>query len=104
MWFLELRANKIARFAEGRFTEFAVPTPSAGLTALAAAPDGSVGSPSSAPASSGGFGTDEIDEFRLPRAGSRPFGVAVDASEQCLVHRSQRMAGMMPASLRAKAP
>src|SRR5262249_33304160 len=40
VWFLEMRANQVARFAVGRFTEFPVPTPSAGLTAIAAAPDG----------------------------------------------------------------
>ena len=42
VWFLEMRANKIGRYAEGRFSEFPVPGASPGLTALAVAPDGAV--------------------------------------------------------------
>ena len=42
VWFIELRAGKIGRYAGGRFAEFPVPGPQAGLTNLAVAPDGSV--------------------------------------------------------------
>ena len=38
VWFVEQRTNKIGRFAEGRFTEFAVPGHLPGLTAIAVAP------------------------------------------------------------------
>ena len=42
VWFIEFRGNKIARFANGSFEEFAIGKENAGLTGLAAAPDGSV--------------------------------------------------------------
>ena len=80
VWFLELRANKIGRFAEGRFAEFEVPTPSAGLASLAAAPDGSLWFTELSAGKLGRIKNGQVSEFSLPRAGSRPFGVAVDTS------------------------
>jgi virginiamycin B lyase len=80
VWFLELRTNKIGRFAEGRFAEFEVPTPSAGLASLAAAPDGSVWFTELGVGKLGQVKNGQVFEFSLPRANSRPFGVAVDAT------------------------
>lgn len=80
VWFLELRANKVGRFAEGRFAEFEVPTPSAGLASLAAAPDGSLWFTELGVGKLGRIKNGQVSEFSLPRAGSRPFGVAVDTS------------------------
>ncbi len=80
VWFLEIAANKIGRFAGGRFEEFAVPTPTPGsprsLSPRMAAP----GSPSSAATGSGGSRAGPSREFVLPREDARPFGIAVDAA------------------------
>jgi virginiamycin B lyase len=80
VWFLELRLNKVGRFAEGRFAEFEVPTHSAGLASLAAAPDGSLWFTELGAGKLGRIKNGQVSEFSLPRAGSRPFGVAVDTS------------------------
>jgi virginiamycin B lyase len=82
VWFLELRANKVGRFAEGRFIEFDIPTPSAGLASLAAAPDGSLWFTELGAAKLGRIKDGQVSEFSLPRVGSRPFGVAVDAENR----------------------
>jgi virginiamycin B lyase len=97
-WFLELRANKIARFADGRFTEFTVPTPAAGLTALATAPDGSVWFTELSAGKLGRLRNGQIKEFRLPHAGSRPFGVAVDAANDVWYTDLSGWLGMLPAA------
>jgi virginiamycin B lyase len=79
VWFLETRANKIGRFAEGRFAEFAVPTPSAGLVGLAVAPDGAVWFAEVGAQRLGRLRDGAITEFTLPHRDARPFDVAVDA-------------------------
>jgi virginiamycin B lyase len=78
VWFLEMQANKIGRFAKGQFAEFPVPTRSAGLTALATAPDGSVWFTELRGQRLGRLRDGVITEFPLPRADARPFGIAVD--------------------------
>jgi virginiamycin B lyase len=80
VWFLELAANKIGRFAAGRFQEFEVPTPAAGLTSLAVAPDGSAWFTELRGHRLGRLHTGVITEFILPRSDARPFGIAVDAA------------------------
>jgi virginiamycin B lyase len=79
VWFLEIGANKIGRFAGGQFDEFTVPTPSAGLTALAVAPDGAVWFTELRAHCLGRLHGGTITEFALPRGDARPFGIAVDA-------------------------
>lgn len=103
VWFLELRANKIARFADGRVTEFPVPTPAAGLTSLATAPDGSVWFTELSIGALGRLRNGEIKEFRLPGPGRRPFGVAVDAANDVWYTDISGWLGMLPAA-QAKAP
>ena len=103
MWFLELRANKIGRFAEGRFTEFVLPTSSAGLTALAAAPDGAVWFTELSVGKLGRLQDGKVAEFRLPRAESRPFSVVVDAANNVWYTDLSGWLGMLPARV-AKAP
>jgi virginiamycin B lyase len=78
VWFIELRAGKIGRFADGRFSEFPVPAPSAGLTDLAVAPDGSVWFTELREHKLGRLRDGSVTEFRL-REDARPFGVDVDA-------------------------
>lgn len=77
-WFLEMRANKIGRFAEGRFSEFPVPRSSPGLTALAVAPDGAVWFTELRAHRLGRLRDGVVTEFPLPRRNARPFGIAVD--------------------------
>ena len=103
IWFLELRANKIGRFAEGRFTEFTIPVESAGLTALAAAPDGSVWFTELSVGKLGRLRDGRLAEFPLPRTGSRPFAVAVDATNNVWYTDLSGWLGMLPA-VTAKAP
>ena len=78
VWFLEMRANKIGRYAEGRFSEFPIPRPSPGLTALAVAPDGDVWFTELRAHRLGRLRDGVVTEFPLPRRNARPFGVAVD--------------------------
>jgi virginiamycin B lyase len=78
VWFLEMQANKIGRFANGQFAEFAVPTRSAGLTALAIAPDGAVWFTELRGQRLGRLRDGTITEFAIPRPDARPFGIAVD--------------------------
>jgi virginiamycin B lyase len=79
VWFLEIAANKIGRFAGGRFEEFPVPTARAGLTALAVAPDGDAWFTELRGHRLGRVHAGAITEFVLPRADARPFGITVDA-------------------------
>lgn len=79
-WFLELSANKIGRFAGGRFQEFPVPTTGAGVTALAVAPDGAAWFTQLRGHKLGRASRGVITEFPLPRGDARPFGLTVDAS------------------------
>jgi virginiamycin B lyase len=102
VWFVELRANKIGRFAKGGFTEFVIPTPSAAPTSLAAAPDGSVWFTEISVGKLGRLRDGLVAEFRLPRADSRPFGVAVDPENNVWYTDLSGSLGMLPAN-RAKA-
>jgi virginiamycin B lyase len=79
VWFVEIAANKIGRFARDRFEEIKVPTPNAGLTSLAVAPDGAVWFTELRGHRLGRLDAGVITEFVLPRADARPFGVTVDA-------------------------
>ncbi len=80
VWFLEMQANKIGRFANGQFAEFPVPTHSAGLTALAIAPDGAVWFTELRGQRLGRLRDGVIVEFPLPQSDARPFGIAVDGA------------------------
>jgi virginiamycin B lyase len=103
VWFLELRANKIARLAEGSFSEFTVPTPAAGLTGLATAPDGSVWFTELSVGRLGRLRNGQMKEFSLPHGGRRPFGVAVDGANNVWYTDLGGRLGMIPA-VSAKAP
>jgi virginiamycin B lyase len=80
VWFLEIVANKIGRFADGRFQEFPVPTPNAALTGLAVAPDGAVWFTELRGHKLGRLRNGVVTEFALPRPDARPFGIAVDTA------------------------
>jgi virginiamycin B lyase len=79
VWFTEIAANKIGRFAAGRFEEFTVPTPSAGLTGLAVAPDGAAWFTELRGHRLGRVHGGAVTEYVLPRDDARPFGITVDA-------------------------
>ncbi len=80
VWFVELRAGKIGRFADGRFTEFTVPATDAGITGLAVAPDGAVWFTELRQHKLGRLRDGRFTEFRIPRDDARPFGIAVDSA------------------------
>lgn len=80
VYFAQLSANKIGRFAGGKFEEFAVPTPAAGLTGLAVAPDGAVWFTELRGHKLGRLHKGTIKEFPLPRPDARPFGLTVDSA------------------------
>ncbi len=78
VWVLQQAANKVARFAGGRFEEFPIPTPNAGLMALTVAPDGSAWFTELRGHKLGRVRGGAIKEFALPRADARPVGIAAD--------------------------
>jgi virginiamycin B lyase len=80
VWFTELRANKIVRFADGRFSEFTVPAEAPGLTSLAIGPDGSVWFTELRRQRLVRLRNGTFTEFALRRPDARPFGVAAAAS------------------------
>ena len=73
-----MRTNRIGRYANGVFSNYPVPTPSAGLTALATAPDGAVWFTELRGHQLGRLRDGVVTEFPLPRRDARPFGIAVD--------------------------
>jgi virginiamycin B lyase len=79
VWFLAAAANKIGRYAGGRFESFSVPTPNAGLMSLAVAPDGAAWFTALRGHRLGRVHKGVVTEFPLPRANARPFGIVVDA-------------------------
>lgn len=78
VWMVELRVNRIARYRDGRFTEYGVPGPSAGLTSLAVAPNGDVWFTELVRHRVGRLRDGRITEFSVPRDGARPFSLTVD--------------------------
>jgi len=103
VWFLEMRANQIGRYANGRFAEFPIPTASAGLTAIAAAPDGAVWFTEISAGKLGRLRDGRVSEFSPPRANARPFGVTVDSANNVWYTDLSGWLGMLPATV-AKAP
>ena len=97
VWLLEMRANQLARFADGRFAEFAVPAPSAGLTAVAAAPDGAVWFTEISAGKLGRLRDGRISEFPLPRANARPFAMTIDSANNVWYSDLSGSLGMLPA-------
>jgi virginiamycin B lyase len=79
VWFVAAGANKIGRYAGGRFEAFSVPTPNGGLTALAVAPDGAAWFSALRAHRLGRVHQGVVTEFALPRDNARPIGIAVDA-------------------------
>jgi virginiamycin B lyase len=99
VWFVELRAGQIGRYANGTFTEFRLPRPQAGVTDLAVAPDGSVWFAELRAQRLGHLRVDGIiDEIALPRSDARPFGVRVDRAGNVWYTDLTGWLGMLPAS------
>ncbi len=78
VWFLELAANKVGRYADGKFREFPIPTLNAAPTSLAVTPDGAIWFTELRGHKLGRLRDGVVAEFDLPRADARPFGIAVD--------------------------
>jgi virginiamycin B lyase len=98
VWFLEFRANKVGRYADGRFTEFQVPgDEKAALTGLAVAPDGAVWFGMLRTQGLGRLRHGVFKAFRLPRSNARPYSVAVDAAGNVWYADLSGWLGMLPA-------
>lgn len=81
VWFIEFRGSKVGRFADGKFTEFEVPTKSwAGLSGIAVAPDGAVWFGVLRGNAIGRVRDGQMKLFPLPRSDARPYSVAADAA------------------------
>ncbi|HYV27092.1 MAG TPA: hypothetical protein VFA77_06140 [Candidatus Eisenbacteria bacterium] len=78
VWVLEFRTNKIAKFSEGKFSEFVVPGEWSGLSGIAAAADGSVWFGLLRNHSIGRLRNGEFKIFQLPRKDARPYTLAID--------------------------
>jgi virginiamycin B lyase len=98
VWFLELNAGKIGRFAEGQFTELDVPSASPGLVSLAIAPDGAVWFTELRARRLGRLREGAITEIPLSRDDARPFGIAVDAGGSVWYTDLSGRLGMLPAA------
>ena len=81
VWFIEFRGNKVGRFADGKFTEFDVPSPAwPGLSGITVAPDGAVWFGLLRDHAIGRVRDGQVKLFALPRADARPYSLAADAS------------------------
>ena len=98
VWFVELRAGQIGRYANGAFDEFRLPRPQAGVTDLAVAPDGSVWFAELRAQRLGHLHDGVVDEIALPRSDARPFGVRVDGAGNVWYTDLTGWLGMLPAS------
>jgi virginiamycin B lyase len=78
VWVVEFRSNKIAKFSDGKFSEFTVPGEWSGLSGIAAAQDGSVWFGMLRSHALGRLRDGQIKIFELPRKDARPYTVAID--------------------------
>ncbi|HEX4985960.1 MAG TPA: hypothetical protein VFV71_07805 [Burkholderiales bacterium] len=78
VWILEFRGNKIAKFSDGKFTEYDVPGEWSGLSGLAAAADGSIWFGMVRGHGIGRLRDGQFKLFALPRKDARPYTVAID--------------------------
>lgn len=97
IWVVEFRANRIARFADGKFSEYTLPESKAAVSGIAAGPDGSVWFGVVRAASLGRLRNGEMDFFALPRDDARPYSVAVDRQGNVWYADIKGYVGMLPA-------
>ena len=98
VWFTQLRTNKIGHFAEGRFSEFGVPSNAPGLTSLAIGPDGSVWFTELRRQRLARLRNGSLTEFSLGRPDARPFSVAVTAAGDVWYTDLSGWIGKLPAA------
>lgn len=81
VWFVQFRGSKVGRFADGKFTEFDVPSQSwAALSGVTVAPDGAVWFGAMREHAIGRVRDGKVKLFPLPRPDARPYSVAADAA------------------------
>jgi virginiamycin B lyase len=97
VWFVAAGANKIGRYAGGRFEEFNLLTRNAGITALAVAPDGAAWFSALRAHCIGRVHNGVVTEFVLPRDNARPIGIAVDADNNVWYADLAGWIGKLPA-------
>ena len=103
VWFIEFRGNKVGRFADGKFSEFDVPSPAwPGLSGIAVAPDGAVWFGLLRDHAIGRVRDGQVKIFALPRPDARPYSVAADASGNIWYADISGFVGMLKASAAKK--
>lgn len=79
VWFIQFRTNKLARYAAGKFDEYAIPGEKGGVAGLAIAPDGAVWFAMVRRHALCRFRKGEFKVFALPRDDARPVSLAADS-------------------------
>ena len=102
VWILEFRANKIAKFSDGKFSEFPVPGENTALSGIAAAEDGSVWFGMLRAHALGRLRDGQFKVFELPRKDARPYTVAIDKTGNVWYADISGYVGMLKASAAKK--
>jgi virginiamycin B lyase len=97
VWFVEFRGNRIGRFRDGEFADFAVAQENVGLTGIAVAENGAVWFGLLRAGSLGRLRHGELETFELPRDDARPYSVAVDRDGNVWYADIRGYVGMLPA-------
>jgi virginiamycin B lyase len=97
VWFIESRANRIARFKDGKFDDFKVPGDAPVLSGLVLAGDGSIWFGMLRRGALGRLRKGQFDEFALPREGARPASLAADSDGNMWYADITGYVGMLPA-------
>jgi virginiamycin B lyase len=98
VWLLEFRGNKVAHFADGKFTEFALPEGNAAPSGITVAPDGAVWFGVLRGGGLGRLRDGKIDFFKLPRESARPYTLAADPKGNIWYADISGYVGMIPAA------
>ena len=102
IWVLEFRGNKIAKFSDGKFSEYTVPGEWSGLSGIAAAKDGSVWFGLLRNHAIGRLRDGQFRIFELPRKDARPYTIAIDKTGNVWYADISGYVGMLKASAAKK--
>ncbi len=98
VWLLEFRSNKVARYADGKFTEFDIAGEFAGLSGLAVAADGSVWFGLLRRGALGCLKNGKFSSLRLPREDARPYTLTADRTGSIWYADISGVVGKVPAA------
>ena len=98
VWLVEFRANKIARFEGGKFTEYATPEGKSAPSGIAVASDGSVWFGLLRGGGLGRLHDGKMTFVELPRPNARPYSLTADRSGNVWYADISGYVGMIPAA------